>query len=115
MEPYPNNDTLSFSNCALEWYQDLAPLPIRSDGSGVDTLDPDQRLNSTIVDEFHCKLFNLKDDEDMRLYRLIKQRIASSWYTQVKEITKWESADQPIYVWLEWIQSYRELTPAQQY
>lgn len=114
MDPYPNNDTLSFSNRSLEWYPDIAPLPIRS-GDGVNTLDPEQRLDAVTVDEFHCKLFNLKDQEDMNLYRTVKQRIASAWYTQVKEITKWESADQPIYVWLEWIQSYRELTPAQQY
>lgn len=104
---YPDKDILSGS-CILKWFPDLKPYPLRVSPGNLG-LDPRDRADAYTVEEFHCYMFDLTNEEDLNMYKLVKQRIISGWYTQLKEISKWESSDQPLKVWLEWVQSYKEI------
>lgn len=103
---YPSRDVLSNRDTTqLNWYRDLAPFPLVDNSAK--GMDPAARNEARTVDEFHCKMFDMTKEEDVALYSIVKQRILSGWYTQCKELVKWE--DTPLFIWLEWIQSYKEI------
>ena len=105
---YPSTDILSNRDDAkLNWYRDLAPFPIMDGGNK--SMDPEARRDARTIDEFHCKMFDMTKDDDVSLYSVVKQRILSGWYTQCKELVKWEGQEAPLLIWLEWIQSYKEV------
>lgn len=105
LDQFPRQDDFSCCKSTLLWFKDMEPYPVRCADS-IDAMDPDTRSLAGTTEEFHCKMFTLTNPEDLSCYQTVKQRIVFGWYTQVKELTKWE--DEPK-VWLEWIQTYKDL------
>lgn len=99
----PEYDVFSEKNqCRLYWYRGTGEPPIRA------FLNPpivEEDLTDTVLTkEYNCALFDMANMEQEHLYKSIKNRIFSGWYTQVKEESHWE--DKRMLVWLEWIQNY---------
>ena len=108
-EIYPGQDEFSYTpDSPIYWYSDIGSIPLRVD-SRLDGMDAQVRQLARTVHEFHCRMFEMDKEQDRHDYEVIKQRMVQGWYTPVKELTKWDEANLPLKVWLEWTQSYKEV------
>lgn len=102
-------------NGRLFWSNSLEGFPFRG-SSGV-LLKPheiDQYVD--IQWDFHCREFDLFNEEDKKNYIYVMDRIVNGWfYLHNKEYVKDKETNRVRYVFLEWSQRYGELSPLYPY
>lgn len=102
-----------FANTAgyLRWFQSCLPYPIRVRNVHSD-LSTDALEDAILAPEFHCKLFNLSQTQDVEDYRVIYQRILDGWYELLNIQRYWDEKEKRMMVWMEWSQNYLEVQNA---
>ena len=64
--------------------------------------------NIPLALDYRAKLFILSDEQDMKEWLTVMDRVVNGWYMQHNRIDRW--SDDPVgpVVWLEWVQIYGE-------
>ena len=91
----------------LNWPGTSTGFPFR--GNNVPSLTTEENEEIPLAFDFHCKIFELWDEDALKEYRQIRDRAANGWY-QLVHIERLFDEDQKNWrVYLEWNQIYGEL------
>lgn len=91
----------------LHWPGTPAGFPFR--GSSAPTLTDEERDELPVSIDFHCRVFELWQEEDEKEYKDIRDRGANGWYQIVHIERLYDEERKNWRVYLEWHQVYGEL------
>lgn len=104
----PLYDEYSNKRGYLRWYRELLPVPLRLKNPSVEV--PVEELQEPIMQrEYHCKMFDLSQPDDLKTYRTIQQRALDGWYDVIDTQRIIDEKAGTVRVWMEWIQNYMEI------
>jgi hypothetical protein len=58
--------------------------------------------------DYHSRLFHLWAEDEKKNFDEIMDRIVNGWYMQHKRVDQWDTTNNGLTVWLEWVQIYGE-------
>jgi len=92
----------------LHWPGTTSGFPFR--GTSVPpTLTSDETEEIPLAFDFHCKMFELWNEDELKEYRQIRDRAANGWYQLVHIERLYDEEHGSWRVYLEWNQIYGEL------
>ncbi|MEM3062161.1 MAG: hypothetical protein QW303_01255 [Nitrososphaerota archaeon] len=87
----------------LQW-PGINGYPVR--GSAEKILKEGEQFNATFVKDFHSKVFDMSNLEDVEYYKWVMDRICNGLFLPVYIQRKWDN--DKVSVYLEWCQCYYE-------
>jgi hypothetical protein len=91
----------------LHWPGTAGGFPFR--GNQVPTLTTEETEEIPLAFDFHCKVFELWKEDELREYTQIRDRITNGWYQSVHIERLFDEERANWRVYLEWNQIYGEL------
>lgn len=89
----------------LQW-PGINNFPVR--GSTTKALKEGEQYNATFVKEFHCRIFDLSKEEDLKEYKWVMDRICNGLFLVTYVQRQWDARSKAMLVYLEWCQCYYE-------
>lgn len=87
----------------LQW-PGIHGIPVR--GSEHRLTKKGEEFDAILVGDFHCRVFDLNDEEERRYFCWIRERVYNGWFALVKQEYKFHDDKPYPTVYLEWCQHY---------
>jgi hypothetical protein len=91
----------------LKWLPSVPTYPLRNfPGSAVTTA---QLERSITVQDFNCRLFDMRKSEDLQEYKSMRDRQVSGWYKLLHIERYFDPANGKHEIYVEWATPYTEI------